>query len=70
PSFKGIMAAKQKPLDQLSVADLGLSADDVKSTQSVAEVKSAPERGAGEVIEDDGTAAQRIADFLKERKVL
>lgn len=70
PSFKGIVGAKSKPVDQLSLSDLGLSADDVKPTQEVAEVSEAPKRGAGEIIEDDGTAAQKIADFMAEAKVI
>lgn len=69
-SFKGIMAAKKKPVDTLSVGDLGLSNDDVTSMQHIASVGSAEERKAGEVIEDDGTGAQRVADFLKEAKVI
>jgi electron transfer flavoprotein beta subunit len=70
PTFKGIMQAKSKPVDQLSVSDLGLSADDVKATQEVAGVNPAPARGAGEKFEDDGTGAAKIADFLKEAKVI
>lgn len=70
PTFKGIMQAKAKPLETLSVADLGLSADDVKVTQEVAQVAPAPARGAGEKVEDDGTGAARIADFLKAAKVI
>ena len=69
-SFKGIMAAKKKPLDQLSLSDLGLSADDVKSWQTVQNVSDAEDRKAGEVFEDDGSAAAKIADFLKEAKVI
>lgn len=70
PTFKGIMQAKQKPVEQLKAADLGLSADDVKATQRVAEVNPAPARGAGQKFEDDGTGAAKIADFLKEAKVI
>jgi len=70
PTFKGIMQAKSKPVDQLSVSDLGLSADDVKATQEVANVAPAPARGAGEKFEDDGTGAAKIADFLKNAKVI
>lgn len=70
PTFKGIMQAKAKPLETLSVADLGLSADGVKVTQEVAQVAPAPARGAGEKVEDDGTGAARIADFLKAAKVI
>ena len=69
-SFKGIMAAKKKPLDQYSVSDLGLSGDDTAIKQEVAEVAPAEERKAGEVITDDGTAAAKIADFLQEAKVI
>ena len=69
-SFKGIMAAKKKPLDTLSLSDLGLSGDDVAIKQKVAGTTPAEERKAGEVFEDDGTGAAKIADFLKEAKVI
>jgi electron transfer flavoprotein beta subunit len=69
-SFKGIMAAKKKPVEELSLSDLGLSADDVAPRQSIAQMAPAEERKAGEVIEDDGTGAAKIADFLKESKVI
>jgi electron transfer flavoprotein beta subunit len=69
-SFKGIMAAKKKPVDQLSVGDLRLSGEDVAVNQVVAELSEAEQRKAGEVIEDDGGAAGKIADFLKEAKVI
>jgi len=69
-SFKGIMAAKKKPLEQLSLSDLGLSGDDIAIKQKIAEIAPAEERKAGEVFEDDGTGAAKIADFLKEAKVI
>lgn len=69
-SFKGIMAAKKKPLEEWSVSDLGLSAEDVAVKQKVAELVPAEERKAGEKFEDDGTAAAKIADFLAEAKVI
>jgi electron transfer flavoprotein beta subunit len=69
-SFKGIMAAKKKPLEELSLADLGLSAADVAVQQKVAQLTAAEERKAGEVIQDDGSGAQKIADFLAEAKVI
>jgi electron transfer flavoprotein beta subunit len=69
-SFKGIMAAKKKPVDELSLSDLGLSADDVSPKQSIAQMSKAEAREAGEVIEDDGTGAKRIADFLQQAKVI
>jgi electron transfer flavoprotein beta subunit len=70
PTLKGIMQAKQKPLEKMSIADLGLTADDVKPTQRVTRVEAAPERRAGEVIEDDGSAPDRVVAFLKEAKVI
>jgi electron transfer flavoprotein beta subunit len=69
PTFKGIMQAKSKPVEQLSVGDLGLG-DEAKATQEVASITPAPARGAGEKVEDDGTGAARIADFLKQAKVI
>ena len=70
PTLKGIMQAKQKPLEKMSIADLGLAEEDAQPTQRVTKVEDAPERGAGEVIEDDGSAADRIVQFLKEAKVV
>jgi electron transfer flavoprotein beta subunit len=70
PTLKGIMQAKQKPVERYSVGDLGLSDDDVAPTQKVGTVDAAPEKGAGEIVEDDGTGAQKIADFLQEAKVI
>ena len=69
-SFKGIMAAKKKPLEQWTVGDLGLAAEDVAVKQKVAQLVPAEERKAGEKFEDDGTAAAKIADFLAEAKVI
>ena len=57
PSFKGIMAAKSKPVDTLKVADLGLDASAVGwagAGQEIVAIEEAPAREAGEVIEDDG----------------
>ena len=70
PSFKGIMAAKKKPLEQLSLADLGLDGSSLEVRQDVVEVAPAEERKAGEVIQDDGSGPARIAEFLKEAKVI
>ena len=73
PSFKGIMAAKNKPVDQVTAADLGLSADQVGwagARQKIVSVGAAPEREAGEKIEDDGEAYARIVSFLEQLKVV
>lgn len=70
PSFKGIMAAKKKPLDEVTVADLGVSVPAFNGSQEVTSVEDAPARAAGEKIEDDGTAFERVVAFLDEQKVL
>src|SRR5262249_61561931 len=73
PSFKGIMAAKNKPVDNAKVADLGLSEDDVGwkgARQEITSVEAAPERQAGEKIEDEGDAHARIVAFLEQLKVI
>ena len=73
PSFKGIMAAKNKPVDEVGLGDLGIEAGDVGfdgSNQEVVDVSAAPEREAGEIIEDEGDAHERIVAFLDELKVL
>src|SRR6478736_2277380 len=73
PSFKGIMAAKSKPVDQVTVADLGIDAAIVGwagAGQEIVAVDAAPEREAGEVIEDDGEAHLKIVEFLDGLKVL
>jgi electron transfer flavoprotein beta subunit len=73
PSFKGIMAAKSKPVEEVSVADLGLDTALVGwagAGQEIVDVSPAPEREAGEVIEDDGDAYQKIVEYLDGLKVL
>ncbi len=70
PTLKGIMSAKSKPLEELSLADLGLEATAVAPTQRVVGVERAIEKGAGEVIQDDGAAPARIADLLAEARVI
>ena len=64
PTLKGIMAAKSKPLEQLSLADLGLSETDVSPTQRVTAVSDAPEKAAGEVVQAGDDAAVRAVDVL------
>ncbi|TML63355.1 MAG: electron transfer flavoprotein subunit beta/FixA family protein [Actinobacteria bacterium] len=73
PSFKGIMAAKNKPVDQLTVGDLGLAPDQVGSVgarQEIVEITAAEERKAGEIVEDEGDAHERIVQFLEQLKVV
>jgi electron transfer flavoprotein beta subunit len=73
PSFKGIMAAKSKPVENLSVADLGLTAADVGlqgAGQEITDVSEAEARGSGEIVVDEGDGAQRVVAFLEELKVI
>jgi electron transfer flavoprotein beta subunit len=70
PTLKGIMAAKQKPVERPSLADLGLTAEAVQATQTVSAVEPAPERQAGEVVEDGEEAVQKVVSLLKEAKVI
>ena len=57
PSLKGVMAAKSKPVETLTVSDLGLSADDVAATQTVTSVSDAPPKQGGEIVEFDDTTS-------------
>jgi len=70
PSLKGIMGAKSKPMDRVSLADLGVDGAAGAAGQAIAAVEPAPERKAGEVVKDEGDGAARIADFLAEKKVI
>ena len=73
PSLKGIMGAKKKPQEALSFGDLGVEAGRVGEAGSKTEVYAleppAP-RGDSVKLEDDGTAAEKIVEFLAGRKLL
>lgn len=73
PSFKGIMAAKNKPVDEKTASDLGFDEGAVGwagAGQEIVDVAEAPQRDAGEVVEDDGEAYARIVSFLEELKAI
>ena len=73
PSFKGIMAAKSKPVEELTISDLGIENSQVGwigGGQEIVSIEPAPEREAGEVIEDEGDGHERILAFLEELKVV
>lgn len=73
PSFKGIMAAKKKPLQTWSLDDLGLSADEVglaAAWTTVAEVTQRPARTAGEVVTDAGDGGVKLVEFLAAAKLV
>lgn len=73
PSLKGIMSAKSKPQETLSLADLGVEGGQVGAAGSgtIVRAQQPPPGKAGQVkIEDDGSAAEKIADFLAEKRLL
>jgi electron transfer flavoprotein beta subunit len=73
PSLKGIMGAKKKPFDTLSLGDIGVDAADAGEAGSKTEVLALgepPSRGDARKIEDDGSAAQQIIDFLAEKRLV
>jgi electron transfer flavoprotein beta subunit len=73
PSLKGIMGAKKKPFDTLSLVDIGVDPDDAGEAGSkteVLELGEPPSRGDARKIEDDGSAAQQIVDFLAEKRLV
>ena len=73
PSFKGIMAAKSKPIDVKSLADLGVDAGEAGLANAWTQVSSfenAPPRQAGQVVKDEGNGGGAIADFLASKKLI
>jgi electron transfer flavoprotein beta subunit len=73
PSLKGIMGAKKKPFETLSLGDVGVDAAEVGEAGSKTEVVALgepPSRGDARKIEDDGSAAQQIVDFLAEKRLV
>jgi electron transfer flavoprotein beta subunit len=70
PSLKGIMGAKKKQQDFLSLADLGVDAGEGASRTSVLALGDPPPRGDSQKVEDDGNAAAQIVDFLAEKRLV
>jgi electron transfer flavoprotein beta subunit len=73
PSFKGIMAARKKPLETWSLADLGVDPATVglgASWTSVLSIVPRPPRQAGEAVKDDGAGGVALAEFLVAQKVI
>jgi electron transfer flavoprotein beta subunit len=73
PSLKGIMGAKSKPQELVSLADLGVdegSAGEQGSPTTVRALHDPPPRGETRKLEDDGTAAEKIVEFLAEKRLL
>ncbi len=74
PSFKGIMAAKKKPLETYSLSDLGVDADQVGLSVAwtvVEDTTERPPRTAGEIVKDeDGSGATALTEFLASKKFI
>jgi electron transfer flavoprotein beta subunit len=73
PSFKGIMAAKKKPVQTLSLADAGIDAAEVGLGGSATEVvdhAQRPPRQAGTIVKDEGDGGVKVAEFLAARKFI
>jgi len=71
PSFKGIMAAKKKPVDVKSLADLGVAASEVGfdgATSTVVEHSKRPPRQAGNRVEDSGDGGVKLVEYLASEK--
>ncbi len=73
PSFKGIMAAKKKEVTTLSLADIGVEADEVGLANAGSSVVSStpkPPKTAGEKVADEGEGGKKIADYLVAQKII
>jgi electron transfer flavoprotein beta subunit len=73
PSFKGIMAAKKKPVQTLSVADLGLDPSSVGlagATSEVVDFAPRPPKQQGEIVTDEGDGGTKLAGFLAAQKII
>ena len=71
PNFKGIMAAKKKPLEVLSLADLGVSADPSLAPRTImTAVSEKPPRAAGVKIVDEGDAAEKLVEYLVQNRLV
>jgi len=71
PSFKGIMAAKKKPLTTLTIGDAGIDASKVGldgSGTAVDEVTARPPKQAGQIVKDEGDGGTKLAEFLASQK--
>ncbi len=73
PSFKGIMAAKKKPMTTLTLGDAGIEAGQVglaSAPSQVVEFANKPPRQAGQVVKDEGDGGTKIAEYLASQKLV
>lgn len=73
PSFKGIMAAKKKPLEEYELSELGVDAGEVGAagaTTEVVELTERPPRTAGEIVTDEGEGGNQLVEWLASKKLV
>jgi electron transfer flavoprotein beta subunit len=70
PSMRGIMSARTKPLETISLAELGLDPAAVSARQEVISATAAPARASGVMVTDEGQAHERIVELLAELKLV
>jgi electron transfer flavoprotein beta subunit len=73
PSFKGIMAAKKKPVQAWDLSDLEIDTDEVGLEGAWTAVDSAaqrPARTAGTIVKDEGEGGKQLAEFLAGQKFI
>jgi len=71
PNFKGIMAAKKKPFETLTLEDLGIEPEDPGASRSIVlALSEKPPRQAGTKIVDEGDAGTKLAEFLVQNRLV
>lgn len=71
PNFKGIMAAKKKPFETVTLADLGVDADPALAPRGImTAIAARPARAAGTTIVDEGDAGTRLAEYLIQNRLV
>ncbi|SFS13525.1 electron transfer flavoprotein beta subunit [Microbacterium sp. cf046] len=71
PNFKGIMAAKKKPFETLSIEDLGIEPEDPAASRSIVlALSEKPPRHAGTKIVDEGDAGEKLAEYLVQNRLV
>ncbi len=71
PNFKGIMAAKKKPFETLTLEDLGVEPEDSNASRSIVlALSEKPPREAGTKIVDEGDAGEKLAEFLVQNRLV
>lgn len=70
PSFKGIMAAKKKPIETKSLGELGVVVSEINAWSEVLDAQPRPPRDKGVKLEDTGEGGSKLADYLLEKRLV